>query len=146
MQELEQRFADELRRNGLRATDNRLVIFRILSGARRPLLIQEIISKGKAKHAFTSVYRSVEQMTEAGILRVVPRGFKNMYELGEAFLPHYHYATCKKCGVSVIIHDEKLEQMMSLAARKVGFLPIKHHFEIVGLCGRCRRKMRRVES
>ncbi|MCL2038133.1 transcriptional repressor [Candidatus Saccharibacteria bacterium] len=138
MQELSQIFDQEMRRARLRITRNRREIFYILKNSNRPLSIKEIIKTSKGDSSFTSVYRSVDSLTHAGILRLVPRGFKNLYELGEAFRPHHHHATCEKCGESVAVHDADLEKMMHHLTISTGLKPTGHQFELFGVCRRCR--------
>ncbi|MCL1877218.1 transcriptional repressor [Candidatus Saccharibacteria bacterium] len=137
MQDLDEIFLKNMRKAGLRVTENRRAIFRVLNQVNEPLSIQKIASLIADEAHFTSIYRSVDAMTRAGILRVVSRGFKNLYELGEIFRPHHHHATCKKCGATVQINDERLEKIMSLLARQAGFQAIEHHFEIIGICQKC---------
>lgn len=139
MQKLEQVFREEMLESDLRVTDNRLAIFRVLAESDRPLSIQEIVKLTASNSYFTSIYRSIEAMVQVGILRVVPRGFKNLYELGEAFRPHHHHATCEKCGRSIEIHDAQLEKVMNDLTIQVGFVPTKHHFELFGICQKCRK-------
>jgi len=140
MQELEQIFEREMRKNNLRVTNNRWAIFRILAKVDKPLSIREIIEISNKEGYFTSVYRSVESMTKIGILRAVPRGFKNLYELGEAFRLHHHHLTCEKCNCSIKIHAPRLEKMMHELTMQAGFTPTKHHFELFGICKKCRIK------
>ncbi len=139
MQEIEQLFESEMQKSGLRITRNRRAIFDTLKNAGRPLAIQEIIKMSNSEGYFTSVYRSVDAMTRAEILRIVPRGFKNLYELGEAFRPHHHHATCEKCGKSIQIHDANLEKIMNNLTINAGLKPTGHQFELFGICAKCRK-------
>jgi Fur family ferric uptake transcriptional regulator len=139
MQEMTQVFDQEMRKAGLRITQNRRAIFSALKYSGRPLSIQEIIKLSNSEGYFTSVYRSVEAMTRAKILCLVPRGFKNLYELGEKFHPHHHHATCEKCSKSVAIHDENLEKMMHKLTIRANLKPTQHEFELFGVCRECRK-------
>lgn len=138
MQNSEQIFREEMAKHDLRVTDNRLAIFRVLAESKRSLSIKEIIEISKSEGYFTSVYRSIEAMSRVGILRVVPRGFKNLYELGEKFKPHHHHATCEKCGKSIAIDDPRIERLFHELTMKSGLKPTEHHFEIFGICRKCR--------
>ena len=130
-------FRDEMCNHKLRITKNRITIFRILEKSGKPLSIQEIIKLADTNSHFTSIYRSIETMTQVGVLRVVPRGFKNLYELGESFQPHHHHATCEKCGHSVAINDANLEKMMRKLTMNANLVPTKHQFELFGVCKKC---------
>ncbi|MDR0957190.1 MAG: transcriptional repressor [Candidatus Nomurabacteria bacterium] len=141
MQNLKEIFVAEMRRSGLRLTENRLAIFKVLVEAKKPLSIQEIIlAVGDGTH-FTTVYRSIEAMAEVKILRTVSRGFKNLYELGEKFKPHHHHATCEKCGRTMEIHDPRLEKLMLELTMRAGLKPTTHQFELFGICRKCMKNM-----
>ncbi|MCL2280630.1 transcriptional repressor [Candidatus Saccharibacteria bacterium] len=139
MQENEWRFREELRKTGLRLTRNRQRIFEVLKHANRPLAIKQITEILNGEVHFTSIYRSIETLTRARILREVPHGFKNHYELGEMFQPHHHHITCEYCGKSTSINDTRIEQLMSELTIKAGLMPTRHNFEMFGICQRCRR-------
>ncbi len=133
-------FKEKLAAHNLRLTENRQEIFRILTAADRPLLIQEIIATSTGSTHFTSIYRSIASLQAASIVREVPRGFKVYYELGEDFRPHHHHATCEKCGKTIPIDDTEVEQLLHNLTIKAGLQPTKHHFELFGICEKCSRK------
>jgi Fe2+ or Zn2+ uptake regulation protein len=139
MQEINWRIREELRGAGLRLTHNRQRIFKVLMRTDRPLTIQQIAKALTGQAHFTSVYRSVETLTQARLLREIPRGFKNYYELGEMFQPHHHHVTCEYCGRSIAIDDPRVEQLMRELTLRAGLMPTKHNFEMFGVCRECRR-------
>jgi Fur family ferric uptake transcriptional regulator len=132
------RFREELQNAGLRLTRNRQRIFEVLAQANEPMTIKQIAEILDGEVYFTSVYRSVEALMRARILREVPRGFKNYYELGEMFRPHHHHATCEHCGRSIAIDDERIEHLMRELTLRAGLTPTKHNFEMFGICKNCR--------
>ena len=140
MQEITWRFREEVANSGLRLTRNRSAIFAVLAGSDRPMTVQQIVKALAGQAHFTSVYRSVETLTRAGLLREVPRGFKNYYELGEAFRPHHHHATCERCGRSAAIDDPRIERLMRKLTASAGLTPTRHQFELFGVCRKCRER------
>ena len=130
-------FEQEMADASLRITHVRQKMFDLLCTTDRPLTIQEIVANIDGSH-FVSVYRSVDALLKAGILKQVPRGFKYLFELSDKFHSHHHHATCESCGSSVEIHDESLEGLMNSLTLKSGLKPTKHHFELFGLCKNCR--------
>jgi Fur family ferric uptake transcriptional regulator len=140
MQKIEQQFNEELGCAGLRLTRNRRRIFEVLARADQPLTIQQIAKILAGEVHFTSVYRSVEMLSRARLLREVPRGFKNYYELGEMFRPHHHHATCEHCGRSMTIDDPRIEQLMRELTLRAGLRPTRHNFEMFGVCRECHRR------
>lgn len=132
-------FKSILVKNQLRVTAARLEIFSILVTSRSPLTIQQIVTHTKSAH-FVSVYRAVDALYKLGVVRQVPQGFKNMFEISDIFRPHHHHATCENCGFSFEIHSKKLESTMEQLANEQGFKANRHHFEIYGLCKACQAR------
>ena len=108
----------------------------VLSESPHPLAIQEIASRTTDVH-FVSVYRSIDALLKAGLIKQVPQGFKNRFELSDTFKPHHHHATCEFCGSSWEINSVELESLMKKLTIEVGLVPTKHHFEIDGVCANC---------
>ena len=137
-QQLTHLFHDQMNLLGLRVTANRLAIFQVLAKADQPQSIQEIVQQTAVGSGhFTSIYRSVDVLTKAGILRHVPRGFKSLYELGETFRSHHHHLTCENCGQTIGLHSNRLESLMQELTIQAGFTPTNHHFELFGICPDC---------
>lgn len=125
-----------MKQAGLRTTHVRKHIFAVLLGASQPLSIQTIVAQLPTAH-YVSIYRSVDALHKAGIIKQVPRGFKNTFELSDMFKPHHHHATCESCGKSVEISDKRLEDLMRLLSVEAGLQPTRHHFELFGVCRLC---------
>ena len=126
-------------KNHLRLTKNRLDILNILRTSAQPMTIQQIITKSAAKSHFTSIYRSVSYLAQAGILREVPRGFKTYYELGEKLRPHHHHITCEICHRSQSIESNKIESLVHELATFQKFKLTGHNFELTGICQDCQK-------
>ncbi|MFT4532225.1 MAG: Fe2+ or Zn2+ uptake regulation protein [Candidatus Saccharimonadales bacterium] len=129
-------FRQQLGKHQLRLTHVRKEIFQKLYKTSKPLSIQDI-AKGIHTAHFVSVYRSVDSMQKAGILKQVPQGFKNLFELSDLFRPHHHHATCKVCGTTKEVHDGRIESLMNTLTKEAGLEPTEHHFEMYGVCKSC---------
>jgi Fe2+ or Zn2+ uptake regulation protein len=129
-------FYQQMSKAGLRVTKARLSIFDILDASSRPMSIRELVTLVPQAH-FVSIYRSIESMYRGGIVKQVPRGFKNLFELGDQFRPHHHHAICEICGKSLEIHDNRLEKVLEDLYVHSGMKPTKHHFELFGVCADC---------
>ena len=132
-------FQRKLSENNLRFTKTKKALFDTLRTSTAPLSIQAIAEATPSAH-FVSIYRSIDALYKAGIVRRVANGFQSMYELSEAFKPHHHHATCNQCGKLVDIHNDQIESLMDQLAREAGIEPTDHHFEIHGYCKECRTK------
>jgi Fe2+ or Zn2+ uptake regulation protein len=126
----------KLRQNGYKVTKTKRDIFNILLNSNKPLSIKEISTQIVSSH-FVSIYRSVDIMQKSEIIKLVPQGFKNLFELSDTFKPHHHHTTCEKCGLTKEIRSENLETILSQIALDYGFRPTIHHFELFGVCKSC---------
>jgi Fe2+ or Zn2+ uptake regulation protein len=125
-----------MKQSMLRNTHLRQQLFTILLTSDKPLSIQELAPMIRNAH-FVSVYRSVDALRKADIIKLVPQGFKNLFELSDAFKPHHHHATCENCGVTTEVRAPELENLMKQLSIKAGLTPTKHHFELYGVCKNC---------
>ena len=130
-------FKKQVAGSSLRLTKTRKQIFWVLFEAKKPMDMRAIIDKVNNAH-FVSVYRSIDAMLSAGLIKQVPLGFKNTYELSDRFMSHHHHATCEICNRSWKINDEKIEKMAKELTLEVGLKPTKHHFETYGTCKKCK--------
>lgn len=126
---------------GLRITETRKGIFKVLFNAKEPLTISEIVTQLPESH-FVSVYRSVDALHKAGLIKLIPMGFKHKVELSDALLPHHHHATCDVCGSIKEINDQKIEAIVQQLAKEIDHKPTKHHFELFGICKKCQANKR----
>lgn len=137
MQSLElQQFERVLQKNGLSVTKARKTVFLVLLESGAPITMQELILHSNKAH-YVSVYRTVDILLRVGLIKQVPIGFKNRYEVSDEFKPHHHHVTCEQCGTSTAIHDDKIEQLMHEITVNAGMKPTKHHFEAYGICATC---------
>jgi Fe2+ or Zn2+ uptake regulation protein len=128
-----QLFESALRAHSLRITNARRAVFALLSNSNEPLTIAEIIKSIESAH-FVSIYRTMDTLAKAGIVRQVTIGFTTRYELSERFKPHHHHITCEKCGKSVPVESQEVERLMEELTRQAGLRPTSHHFEAYGVC------------
>jgi Fe2+ or Zn2+ uptake regulation protein len=126
-----------LKQHGLSMTRARKEVFLLLLEATVPMTIQQIIRVTDGLH-FVSVYRTIETLLTIGVVKQVPIGFKNKYEVSDVFKPHHHHVTCEQCGISVAIHNESIENLMHQVTISSGMQPTKHHFEAYGICNDCK--------
>jgi len=130
-------FEQTMKSHHMRISNGRRDIFQVLSDASQPLSIQEIVARIDSAH-FVSVYRSIDALRKVRIIKQVPQGFKNRYELSDSFKPHHHHISCERCDYSAEINDKRIESLMKELAAKSGLTPTTHHFEMYGICEKCR--------
>ena len=126
-------FEQALKAAGLRSSKTKRALFACLSEASEPLSTQEIIKLTNNSH-YVSVYRGLDALAKAGVVKQVPIGLKYRYELSDRFKPHHHHVTCEQCGRSVAIESHEIESLMEKITIESGLRPTKHHFEAYGVC------------
>ncbi len=132
--------SERLRSAGLKRTPARISILRTLSGGYRLLSIDEIyqaLSKqaGRTPDRAT-LYRSIQKMEEAGLVRSVNLGDGQLrYELDGPEVKHHHLV-CRDCGrvepVYVALPEDSFE---GVSAK--GYTGVTHQLEFFGVCPRC---------
>jgi len=134
-----ERALERARGAGLRLTEARRSIARVLAQARVPLPVEEIHRRvGRAKADRVTLYRSLEAFERAGIAQRHPleKG-RALYALA-APGHHHHHVVCRRCGAI-----ERLAECdaaaVEAAARSRGFTDLSHVLEIQGVCPRCAR-------
>ena len=108
-----------------------------MQSSKAPLSISELIKKCPISER-TSVYRTIDLFVRENIVKIVPIGWKQKYELTDLFKKHHHHLSCTKCGNLIDIHSKNIETVVSDVARENGFSETDHTFEIRGLCRDCK--------
>ena len=142
--ELENRMAARLHVAGQRLTSNRRAVIEVLSSARQPLTMPEIL-RARQRLAQSSAYRTLTVLEQAGVVRRVPtEGDFARYELAEDLTEHHHHLLCANCGAveDVVVpgrRERSVDDAVTAMAHARGFEPRSHRLDIVGLCPRCSR-------
>ena len=128
------------RKHSLRMTDQRRMILEQMQEPNVHLTADDIYSRVRQKIPNVSlgtVYRNLEIMTKAGIVRKLNiGGNQKLYDGG--MHRHYH-VKCVECGVVSDISAEKFGDITSLATSD-GFDIHDHELEFEGICHACRDK------
>jgi len=120
---------------GLRMTDQRRVIARVLSAATDHPDVEELYRRAAlVDHniSIATVYRTVRLFEEAGIIsRHDFRDGRSRYE--EATEAHHDHLIDMKTGRVVEFIDDEIERLQSLIARRLGYKLIDHRLELYGV-------------
>ena len=131
-----------LRDSGLRVTPDRLTIFRELSATRRPLPKPDLVERLKSAGINqATVYRVLELFTALNIVHAVllPHGVVG-YEPIPPFRDHHHHIVCASCGTMADLYECGVDHAIKRDLSGIGFIPISHSLEVVGLCSTCQSK------
>jgi Fur family ferric uptake transcriptional regulator len=120
---------------GMRMTDQRRVIARVLSVAHDHPDVEELYRRAHAidPHiSIATVYRTVRLFEESGIIeRHDFRDGRSRYE--EAPDTHHDHLIDMKSGKVVEFVDEEIERLQQAIARKLGYKLVDHRLELYGV-------------
>ncbi len=120
---------------GMRMTDQRRVIARVLSTAHDHPDVEELYRRahGIDPHiSIATVYRTVRLFEEAGIIeRHDFRDGRSRYE--EAPDHHHDHLIDMKTGQVIEFVDDEIEQLQQAIARKLGYRLVDHRLELYGV-------------
>ena len=87
----------------------------------------------------STVYRTLEQMVDAGMLRSVARqDGRTVYEHDYGY-PQHDHLICRKCGSLTEFHNTDIRKILERVAAQNGFRMEGHRLEVTGLCDACCR-------
>jgi len=117
---------------GMRMTDQRRVIARVLSVASDHPDVEEVHRRAHAEDphiSIATVYRTVRLFEDAGILtRHEFHGGRSRYE--EAPEIHHDHLIDMKSGRVIEFVDEEIEALQKAIARRLGFRLVDHRLEL----------------
>jgi Fur family ferric uptake transcriptional regulator len=119
---------------GLRMTEQRRIIARVLSTAHDHPDVEELYRRAHAEDphiSIATVYRTVRLFEEAGILeRHDFRDGRARYE--EVPEKHHDHLIDIETGKVIEFRDEEIEQLQRLVADRLGFKLVDHRLELYG--------------
>ncbi len=120
---------------GLRMTDQRRVIARVLSSSDGHPDAEELHRRASAEDpriSLATVYRTVRLFEEAGIIeRHDFRDGRSRYE--EVGDEHHDHLIDLKAGEVVEFVNEEIERLQEAIARKLGYKLVDHRLELYGV-------------
>lgn len=134
-------FISLLKDNGQSVTKARLAVFKALLGQEPVSMHELVVRAGNIDRA--SVYRAVGLFERLGIVQRLNSGWKYKIELTDRFSEHHHHLTCIRCGKTIAMNEQDLEELLSRLAAEHHFAPTAHQIEIQGLCHDCQPVARR---
>jgi Fe2+ or Zn2+ uptake regulation protein len=140
MEELHRTVAGRLKAVGQRYTTNRRALVEVLSAARRPVPITDILEDRSLPQS--SAYRNLAVLEQARVVRRIHTTDEfARYELAEDLSEHHHHLVCSNCGSVTDFHappgfERTVRRAIEQAAAE-GFTAQGHRLDLVGLCRDC---------
>ena len=120
---------------GMRMTDQRRVVARVLSESHDHPDVEELYRRAHALDphiSIATVYRTVRLFEEAGIIaRHDFRDGRSRYE--EQPETHHDHLIDMKTGKVIEFVDEEIEALQERIARKLGYKLVDHRLELYGV-------------
>ena len=98
----------------------------------RPLVAQRRVSR-------PTVYRTLAELVEAGMLQKMDLGGRSIYEHQYGYPSHDHLY-CQRCNELIEFHSAKLEKLRDAVAKEHQFQVLGHRMFVTGICAKCRRR------
>ena len=121
--------------SGMRMTEQRRVIARILEGAQDHPDVEELYrraSKIDPKISLSTVYRTVNLFEEAGL--VTKHDFKDGRARFEQIPDEHHdHLIDVRSGKVIEFRNEEIEAIQEVIARKLGYKLVDHRLELYGV-------------
>jgi Fur family ferric uptake transcriptional regulator len=136
-------FVKQLKENGLKTTPQRIAILDILVLEKQPLCAEDIYLKLKLIKAavnLSTVYRTLEAMTEKNILSklTIIGQDSTLYEYNAK--GHRHYLICKGCKKITTVYDCPLGNYEKSLEQKTDYKIDEHKLFLYGYCPLCNKK------
>jgi Fur family zinc uptake transcriptional regulator len=131
------------RERGVRLTDQRRTVFRLLCDSDKPLSAYELLDRmrGVVKNpAPPTVYRALDFLLEQGLVHKLES--LHAY-VGCAHPDHPHasqFLICDDCGEVAEVEDPSVMKSLKAAGKAIGFRTKRPVVELLGTCAQCADK------
>ena len=144
-----ERFVEYLQSRGQRVTPQRMQlldqIFQRHDHFDADELIATVGQAGDSKISRATVYRTLAELVEAGLLREMNLSGRKVYEHDYGY-PQHDHLHCKKCDKLIEFASDELVALREAVAREHGFRVTGHRLIITGVCAECAQKQNRRHS
>ena len=138
-----QRAKDLCRERGVRLTDQRKTVLRLLCESDRPLSAYELLDRLRdtvKNPAPPTVYRALDFLLEQGLVHKL----ESLHAfVGCAHPEHPHasqFLICADCGEVAEVEDPSISRSLQAAGNAAGFRTKRPVVELLGTCAQCAEK------
>lgn len=133
---------DFLTEQGLKYTEQRWKIARLILSHPGHLSAQEIIDRVRAEYpdiGVATIYRNIKVLCDAEILKesLMTEAGTAVYEKYDE--DHHDHMVCLDCGEIFEFHDDQIETQQNAIAAQMGFRPVSHKHVIYARCEKLKR-------
>ncbi|MDX1945110.1 MAG: Fur family transcriptional regulator [Pirellulaceae bacterium] len=144
------RFVEYLQSRGMRVTQQRLALVEQVFSHHEHFdadqLIDQLPGSGQTGHVSRpTVYRTLGEFVDAGLLRKFILNGRAVYEHDYGYPQHDHFH-CTQCNKLFEFENEELLKLRDEVAREHRFRVSGHRLIISGVCEECSRASRKARS
>lgn len=141
-----QRFEEFLQSRGKRITRQRRMIIDHVFASHDHFDADHLLADlqrtlGQRRVSRPTVYRTLSELIDAGMLRKMTLAGRAVYEHDYGY-PQHDHLYCQECEKLVEFHSEAIREIAEAAAREHGFRFIGERVIVTGVCGDCTRRKR----
>jgi len=133
-------FRTYLSEEGLKATRQRTLIVKTFGDLGDHVSVEDLLAAVKERDeaiGYATVYRTLKLLVDGGLASI--RHFGDGFARFEPRLEEHHdHLICEECGKILEFHDEGIERLQVVLAKRLGFRLTRHRHELYGLCEDCR--------
>jgi Fur family ferric uptake transcriptional regulator len=146
----QERFSEYLQSRGKRITQQRRVLVDHVFERHDHFDADELIAnlaalEGGDRVSRPTVYRTLNELVEAGLLRRMNLGGRAVYEHDYGYPSHDHLH-CTMCDKLIEFQSDELEQLREAVGREHRFRVTGHRLIVTGVCWDCSTKRHRRQS
>jgi len=146
----QERFSEYLQSRGKRVTEQRKALVEYVFKRHDHFDAEELILNlaqmpDGGKVSRPTVYRTLNELVDAGLLRRMNLGGRAVYEHDYGY-PQHDHLHCTVCDGLFEFRSDELLRLREAVARPSGFRVIGHRLTISGVCKACAEKRHRQRS
>jgi Fur family transcriptional regulator, ferric uptake regulator len=146
----QERFSEYLQSKGKRITQQRRILVDHVFERHDHFDADELISNLShldldCKVSRPTVYRTLNELVEAGLLRRMNLGGRGVYEHDYGY-PQHDHLHCTMCDKLIEFRSEELKHLREAVAREHGFRVTGHRLIVTGVCEDCGKNRHRGKS
>jgi Fur family ferric uptake transcriptional regulator len=146
----QERFSEYLQSRGKRITHQRRVLVDHVFERHDHFDADELIANlaridAGRKVSRPTVYRTLNELVEAGLLRRMSLGGRAVYEHDYGY-PQHDHLHCTICDQLIEFQSDELERLREAVAREHRFRVTGHRLIVTGICHDCSTKRHRRQS
>ena len=141
-----ERFAEFLQSRGKRLTQQRQALLEIIYKQHEHFdadaLVAVLRRHGDKKASPSTVYRTLKELVDAGLLRQMTLNGRAVYEHDYGY-PQHDHLHCEKCEKLIEFQSDELKALRAAVAEQYNFRVTGHRLIISGVCEECSQVRRR---